>query len=294
MAHPLFIVDAFATKPFGGNPAAVVTLDEDDTPPTDEYLQAVASEMNLSETAFIAPADNGEHGHFRLRWFTPLREVDLCGHATLATAQVLYDLGKIDLHTPIIFHTRSGKLEARPFVDDGGSFAEGHRGGVGVKIMLPIDPPVEAPLPDGLLEAMGLGEDDVLYTGHGTAGDAYDWLIEVASPEVVALLSPHCAHVGKLTAEPARGVCVSAVEGEGVYSRCFYPAYGIDEDPVTGSAHCMIGPHFAKKLGRETVHCRQGGVRQGKLLVTPRENVVELAGRAITIVRGELTVEKID
>ena len=292
MAHPLFIVDAFATGPFQGNAAAVVLLDEDMAYPGDDYLLAVAREMNLSETAFLSPQET--LGHYELRWFTPVREVDLCGHATLASAQVLYDNGKIDLHTPIVFHTRSGELEARPFVDSGGSFAEGHKGGVGVKIYLPSDPMKEAPLPDGLVDALGLDAGEIVFTGRGSARE-YDWFVEVTSADVVRNLSPHFDHVEKLTTDDdngiARGVAVATVDGEQIYSRCFYPAYGIDEDPVTGSAHCMIGPYFSSKLEREQLHCHQGLKRQGELLVTPRGNVVELAGRAITVVRGELTVE---
>ena len=294
MSHPIFIVDAFALKPFGGNPAAVVILDEDEPDPTDDYLQAVAREMNLSETAFVAPRE--EHGHFGLRWFTPVREVDLCGHATLASAQVLYDNGKVDLHTPLIFHTRSGELEARPFMDTEGSFAEGHAGGVGVKLRFPADASQEHDLPERMLSVLGVPEERVVFTGRGTRERQVDWLIEVDDASVVRAAEPDYDDLSALLVDPARGVILtSAHDGNpiDVVSRCFYPTYGIDEDPVTGSAHTLIGPHFAKKLDKSTLHCLQASERGGEMLVTVENSHVLLIGRAVTVVRGHITVEKV-
>lgn len=295
MAHPIFIVDAFAMKPFGGNPAAVVLLDEDAMDPSDAYLLAVAREMNLSETAFIAPRPGDLHGHFGLRWFTPVREVDLCGHATLASAQVLYDNGKVDLHTPLIFHTRSGLLEARPFVGEPGSFAESHRGGVGVKLMFPADAARPSNLPHGMLDAMGLPLTDIIFTGRGEKERQFDYLIEVGSEDVVRNLKPDFKQTASLMSGESRGVIVSAV-GTGEYdvvSRFFLPTYGINEDPVTGSAHTLIGPYFSKKIGKETLRCQQASARGGEMLVTIGGRTVELAGRAVTVVRGQLAIEKV-
>src|SRR5688500_13612556 len=224
MPRPIYIVDAFTDTPFRGNPAAVVLLEPEDGPASDEYMMRVAAEMNLSETAFVGFPEHAGPNRFGLRWFTPVREVDLCGHATLASAQVVYEAASVDLHTPILFDTRCGVLRAAPAARDGGFTLD-----------FPATPPepLEAP-PAGLLEALGLnGQDGVKFVGRSV----YDYFVEVPAAGVVRGLSPDFL---ALRAIQARGVIVSAAggaEGGGadVVSRCFYPAYGIDEDPVTGS-----------------------------------------------------------
>ena len=286
MPRPLYIVDAFADRPFAGNPAAVVLLDPDDDGPDDAYLQAVAGEMNLSETAFVR-LPNQDSGRFGLRWFTPTREVDLCGHATLAAAHALYDAGRVSLHTPVEFETRSGPLRAAPDADWRGFWLD-----------LPATPPREATPPDGLLDALGLtaapafmgrsappdGVDD------GSDNDYFDWFLDLADPDAVRSVSPDFRALAALPGG-ARGVVVSAADGHEVVSRCFYPAYGIDEDPVTGSAHCTVGPYFARVLRRDELDCRQLSRRGGTLrLRVGGDDRVHVGGRAKTVVRGELVV----
>ncbi len=274
MPRPIYIVDAFTDQPFQGNPAAVVLLEPEDGPASDAYMQQVAAEMNLSETAFVGFDDRVGVNRFGLRWFTPVREVDLCGHATLAAAQVLYDAAKVNLHTPILFDTRCGVLRAAPDARWGGFTLD-----------FPATPPQEAPAPPGLLEALGL--PDARFVGRSQ----FDWFVEVPDADRVRGLGPDMA---ALSAIPARGVIVSAsAGGEGgfdVVSRCFYPAYGIAEDPVTGSAHCAIGPYFTRTLGKETLACHQASRRGGTIKVRVEGDRVFLTGQARSVIRGELLV----
>ena len=171
MPRPLYIVDAFADKPFAGNPAAVVLLEPDDGPASDDYLQNVAAEMNLSETAFVGFDESTGPNRFGLRWFTPVREVDLCGHATLAAAQTLYDAAKVDLHTPILFDTRSGVLRAAPAPDF--CIGEGRAGGF--TLDFPATPPKESEPPAGLIDVLGLGRPRASSSGRS----AFDWFLVV-------------------------------------------------------------------------------------------------------------------
>jgi PhzF family phenazine biosynthesis protein len=289
MHRPLFIIDAFTDRPFGGNPAAVILLDEDDQPDT-QFLQNVAAEMNLSETAFVTlNAQTGQD--FRLRWFTPKREVDLCGHATLAAAHALYDAGRVSLHEPIEFETRSGILRAAPDSDWRGFWID-----------LPITPPIKHDPPPGLLAALGVTFPDFIGKSSppdgrddGSDNDYHDWFVEVPDPDAVARVEPDFAALARISeAEVAsRGVIVSASGQDAtVASRCFYPAYGIDEDPVTGSAHCTIGPYFARTLRRQELDCRQLSSRGGHLRVHVDGDAgrVHLGGRAVTTVRGDLVI----
>ncbi len=288
MNRPLFIVDAFADQPYSGNPAAVVLLEPDDEP-SDTLLLAVAGEMNLSETAFVTLPTEAT-GTFALRWFTPEREVDLCGHATLAAAHALYDAGRVSLHEPLSFETRSGVLRAAPDADWKGFWLD-----------LPATPPVGTALPDGMLSAVNCGPFS--FTGRsrppdgvddGSDNDYFDYFIELPDADAVRQARPEFRRLDELTrGSHARGVILSARDdGEAdVVSRCFYPAYGIDEDPVTGSAHCTVAPYFARELGRgdgETIHCRQASPRGGSLRCVLRGDRVHLGGRAVTIVRGKL------
>ena len=291
MKRPLYIIDAFSDHAFGGNPAAVVLLAADDRP-DDARLAAIAEEMNLSETAFVSPpAESGEP--YGLRWFTPVREVDLCGHATLAAAHALYDAGKVSLHEPIRFATRSGELRAAPDSDWRGFWLD-----------FPPTPPVEAEPPAALLDAVGLHPSDLLFAGRGlppdgaddaSANDYFDWFLVVASPDAVLAVRPDFDDLAAATTGAARGAIVAAVgtdDSAHAVSRCFYPSYGVDEDPVTGSAHCTIGPYFARTLNRDELLCRQlsrrGGIVRVRTDSGDRHARVHLGGRAVTTVRGEL------
>ena len=221
-------VDAFASKPFSGNPAAVCVLPE---PRPDGWMQDVAREMNLSETAFLRPrpADG-----FDLRWFTPMVEVDLCGHATLASAHVLWEQGFLPRATPVRFHTRSGPLTAT-------ARGEWIEIDLPAEAAQPVDPPAD------LIEALGV---EPTYLGR----NRFDYLVEIASEASVRALAPDFHRLGTIE---TRGVIVTAWTSGGAYdfvSRFLAPAVGVDEDPVTGSAHCCLGPYWQKHLWAGHVH----------------------------------------
>ena len=291
MPRPLYIVDAFAERPFSGNPAAVVLLEPEDGPAGDEYLQGVAAEMNLSETAFVGFDESTGPNRFGLRWFTPRCEVELCGHATLAAAQTLYDAAKVNLHTPILFDTRCGVLRAAPAPDF--RLGVGGRPG-GFTLDFPATPPAECEPPAKLLDVLGLS-GRVRFFGQS----AYDWFVVVDSPAQVRALAPDfddlCAVGGRgtiVSAAAAGSAAAGSAEDAGydVVSRCFYPAVGIDEDPVTGSAHCAVGPYFSRVLSKETLLCRQASARGGGMSVRVEGDRAYLTGQARSVLRGELLV----
>lgn len=255
-AIPIFQVDAFTSKPFGGNPAAVCLLEEAADP---QWMQAVASEMNLSETAFVAPAEV-----LGLRWFTPTTEVELCGHATLATAHVLWSEGRAAAGEPLRFATRSGTLTAR-------------RSGDRITLELPANPPVQAALSPDVLAALGV---DAVRTGAASGWD----LIEVASEQEVANAEPDLAVLRHLH----RGFILTARAGDDVVCRVFVPAYGIDEDPVTGSAQCVLGPWWAPRMGQAELIVRQLSRRGGILHLQVAPDRVSVGGNAVTTLRGTL------
>jgi len=259
---PLFQVDAFADGPFTGNPAAVCLLDD---VRDDAWLQAVAMEMNLSETAFVHPEGDG----WRLRWFTPTAEVDLCGHATLATAHVLWQERLLAPGADARFHTRSGTLGARR-LEDGW-----------IELDFPATPPAPAEAPDGLAEALGVEPLGVLRS-------RFDYVVDVESAETVRGVAPD---FGRLRGVQARGVIVTAPGTDGVdfVSRFFAPAVGVDEDPVTGSAHCALTPLWAARLGRDRLLARQLSRRGGTLRLALLGDRVRLAGAALTVLRGTLS-----
>ena len=262
MTVPLFLVDAFTSTPFAGNPAAVCLLD---APADETWMQSVAAEMNLSETAFVVP----EGDAFGLRWFTPTVEVDLCGHATLATAHALWSEGRAAPGGTITFATRSGALTAT----DGGEV---------ITLDFPANPAVESDLPAELLAALGV-------LPVRTAMTENEWcLVEVASEAEVRAATPD---VAVLAAHPII-VLTAAAETAGfdIASRVFGPKYGIDEDPVTGAAHCILAPWWAPRLGRDTIRAAQVSARGGDLHVTLAGDRVLLGGRAVTVVRGDLLV----
>ncbi len=261
MGITLVHVDAFTAKAFAGNPAAVCLLPEPRDP---AWMQALAREMNLSETAFLTRQGDG----YSLRWFTPTVEIDLCGHATLASAHVLWELGHLAPEAQARFHTRSGLLTAE-------------RRGDWIEMNFPAEPAEPAAAPDGLEEAL---RAKPLYVGK----NSFDYLVELESEEVVRALKPDLEQVGKL---PARGLMVTArasSPGFDFVSRFFGPQSGVAEDPVTGSAHCCLGPYWKKKLGKDEFVAYQASARGGVVRVRVEGNRVILGGQAVTVFRGEL------
>lgn len=261
----LYVVDAFTDQPFAGNPAAVVPLER---PAPEAWMQSVAAEMNLSETAFLHPADAGA---WALRWFTPAVEVDLCGHATLASAHTLYESGRAGRDAPLAFNTKSGRLTVASR-------------GAGYAMDFPATPPAEAPIPDGLAEVLG---EAPLWYGRSR----FDGFAVVGGEAAVRGLRPDLTAVAALG---TRGLIVTAQAAAGrpyrVASRFFAPGAGVAEDPVTGSAHCAVGPYWAARLGVDRLVCHQASARGGTLEVTVAGERVTLAGEAVTVVRGTLLV----
>jgi predicted PhzF superfamily epimerase YddE/YHI9 len=263
MGTPLLGVDAFTDERFRGNPAAVCLLD---APADDGWMQALAAEMNLSETAYVAPHDDG----FGLRWFTPTTEVQLCGHATLASAHALWETGRLAPETPARFHTRwKGVL--------GAVRVEG-----GIALDFPAATSVEVSEPRGLSDALG---------AHvvATARNDLHHVVELSDASAVRGLAPDIA---KLRDVEVEAVAVTARSDDDRYdfvSRYFAPRHGIDEDPVTGSAHTSLGPYWAAKLGSSTLRAHQASARGGDVRIEVTGDRVSLIGQAVTVWRGELT-----
>jgi PhzF family phenazine biosynthesis protein len=260
MSTPIFQVDAFTNQQFSGNPAGVCLLDK---PRPAEWMQAVAREMNLSETAFLQPNSDGYH----LRWFTPKVEVELCGHATLASAHILFEGGYLDRAKVARFHTLSGVLTA--------GLKEGW-----IEMDFPATPVTATGSISDLEDSLSMMP---LYTGKSQ----FDYFVEVPTEAQVRGLVPD---MQKLAALAARGVIVTA-RSSGRYdfiSRFFAPAVGVDEDPVTGSAHCTLGPYWSEKLGKPSLFAYQASSRGGEVGVTVQGDRVLLRGQAVTIFKGEL------
>jgi len=263
MATRIVQVDAFTNKAFAGNPAAVCVLPQ---PAPDEWMRNVAREMNLSETAFLTPHDGG----YRLRWFTPAVEVDLCGHATVASAHVLWQDGHLQPGQQARFHTRSGLLLA-------------DRRGDWIELDFPAKLVTSAPAPPELLPALGVAE--AVFVGK----NVFDYLVEVDSEETLRGLVPDHSTLRKL---PVRGVIVTA-RGSGDFdfvSRFFAPGSGIDEDPVTGSAHCALAPYWSERIGKTEFMAYQASPRGGILRVRLAGDRVLLGGQAVTVMTAELLV----
>jgi PhzF family phenazine biosynthesis protein len=261
MPQRIVQVDAFADRPFAGNPAAVCVLD---SPRPDSWMQDVALEMNLSETAFLVPEEDG----YRLRWFTPTVEVDLCGHATLASAHVLWEDGYLPVDATARFLTRSGRLSATK--------ADGW-----ITMDFPSKPVEQTIDPEILGTALDVR---VVYSGMSR----FDALVEVKSEAVVRGIVPD---FGALEAIEARGIIVTARSDSPDFdfvSRFFAPRCGVPEDPVTGSAHCALAPYWAKKLGRTEMVGFQASKRGGVVRVRLEGDRVLLGGQAVTVLRGEL------
>jgi len=254
-------VDAFTDAPFRGNPAAVCVAPE---PWSDRWMQLVAREMNLSETAFLHRQPDG----FDLRWFTPTVEVALCGHATLAAAHVLWEDGHLEPAEQARFHTRSGLLTA-------------DRRGAWIEMDFPAKREEPAPAPTGLAAALGVTP---AYVGK----NQFDYLVEVDSEETVRHLTPDHTALAKL---PVRGVIVTSRAKTGEFdfvSRFFAPGSGIPEDPVTGSAHCALAPFWGARLGKTEMLAYQASPRGGVVRVRLAGDRVLLGGQAVTVLRGEL------
>jgi len=261
MSQPIVVVDAFTDRPFAGNPAAVCVLAD---AAEDAWMQQVARELNLSETAFLVR----EADVYRLRWFTPAAEVKLCGHATLASAHWLWESGAVPAAEPITFETRSGRLIA---MKQGGWIA----------LDFPAKPDGAAEAPPALERA--LGTPPVAFRV-----SEFDCLAEVASEDAVRELRPD---IGALAALPYRGVIVTAratTAGLDFVSRFFAPAVGVPEDPVTGSAHCVLGPYWKRRLGKDDFLAFQASPRGGVVRVGVRGDRVLLGGQAVTVWKGEL------
>lgn len=262
MRLPIYTVDAFTDRPFAGNPAGVCLLP---APREAGWMQNVAREMNLSETAFLVRGKDG----FDLRWFTPTVEVDLCGHATLASAHILWECGHLAPEATARFHTRSGMLTAV-------------RQGAWIEMDFPAEPPTEAPAPTGLEAALGI-------QGIWTGRNRMDVFVEVASEASVRALKPDYSALGAV--ETPRGIIVTARAERSecdFVSRFFAPRAGVSEDPVTGSAHCALGPYWAAKLGKAALIGYQASARGGWVRVTPAGSRVKLGGQAVTVICGEL------
>jgi PhzF family phenazine biosynthesis protein len=257
----IFQADAFTDKAFAGNPAAVCILTE---PRDDAWMQNLAREMNLSETAFLRKQQDG----YGLRWFTPAVEVALCGHATLASAHILWETAMLAPNEQARFHTLSGLLTAE-------------RKGDWIELNFPATPEQQATPPSRLVEALGVAPK---YVGKSK----FDYLVEVDTEETVRNLKPD---FGLLRAMQVRGVMVTSqatTAGYDFVSRFFAPGSGIDEDPVTGSAHCCLGPFWSKRLGKNELTAFQASRRGGTVRVRVGGDRVYLSGQAVTVFRGEL------
>jgi len=261
MSQLIYCVDSFTNRPFAGNPAGVCLLP---AARDEAWMQAVAREMNLAETAFVVKQSDG----YGLRWFTPSVEMALCGHATLASAHILWETGALPADAQARFHTLSGLLTA-------------NRAGPGIEMDFPATPAREITAPAGLLDALGVS---ATYIGQSQ----FDYLVEVESEAVARAIRPD---LGRLAQFPVRGAIITSRSDSSEFdciSRFFAPAAGINEDPVTGSAHCCLGPYWGTKLGRANLVGYQASARGGVVHMRIAGDRVHLGGQAITVLRSEL------
>ncbi|MEV6511396.1 PhzF family phenazine biosynthesis protein [Streptomyces sp. NPDC051642] len=264
------IVDAFTDRAFAGNPAGVLLLDAF---PADDRLQKIASEVNHAETAFAHRLPEGGDADWALRWFTPATEVAMCGHATLATAHVLHNTGAHE--GTVRFATRSGVLVATP-AEDGS-----------ITLDFPTAPLTPEAVPDGVAEALGA---ETLPTAFDTGPNIGDLVVELADEKTVVGLTPD---LKALAAASERGIIATAraedpSRGYDFVSRCFFPNIGIDEDPVTGSAHTALAPYWSERLGGTVLTGLQASPRSGRVRTEIRGDRTLLTGRAVTVIDGEL------
>jgi PhzF family phenazine biosynthesis protein len=261
MRTPIFQIDAFTSRRFAGNPAAVMPLDDF---LADAVLQAIAAENNLAETAFLVP----EGGDYRLRWFTPTIEVPLCGHATLASAAVVMERLEPG-RNKVVFHSASGPLTVK-------------RTAAGYVMDFPARPSQPVPTPPGLAEALGAVPVEVLI-------DAFNYMALLANAQEVRELTPDIAAIARVDRS---GVIVTA-PGDETYdfvSRYFAPAKGIPEDPVTGGAHCALAPYWAKRLGKTEFRAFQASKRGGEVICRLARDRVELEGACVFYLEGEAEI----
>jgi len=259
MKIPIFQIDAFTNQLFGGNPAAVCPVE---AWPDEATMQAIAAENNISETAFFMEAGD----YYDLRWFTPVAEVDLCGHATLATAHLLFN--EIEIGGQVVhFETRSGRLSVS-------------RDGDSLVMNFPAQPPEPCEVPEGLVPALGVEPVEILANA--------DYFVVLDSEDQVRALTPSIALLRGLD---RRGVIVTAAGSEVDFvSRFFAPKSGIDEDPVTGSAHCELTPYWSKRLGKTMLSAQQVSARGGELFCEDQGERVLIAGRAVTYMEGLIDI----
>jgi len=289
--QPLYLVDAFASRPFTGNPAAVCPLPRAADP---RWMQSVALEMQQAETAFLHPEPGGPD-RFALRWFTPLCEVALCGHATLASAHVLWERGDVAPDATIRFATqKSGELRARRHRASGSAVDS-------IELDFPAEPARESAPPPALIAALRLP------TGRAprfVGQNRMDWLVELPEPDGESMLRALAPDLAALAAIQMRGVIVTArasgsTKRDGAssdaapdfLSRFFAPGAGVPEDPVTGSAHCALAPHWCERLGKSALTGYQASARGGTVGVEVAGDRVLLRGHAVTVIRGELLAE---
>jgi PhzF family phenazine biosynthesis protein len=261
MKIPIYQVDAFTGQPFHGNPAGVCFLS---APCPEQWMQCVAKEMNLSETAFLLPENEG----YRLRWFTPAVEVDLCGHATLASAHILWETGRLAKDEMAQFYSRSGLLMAR---------LEGDW----IQLNFPVKRLELVTIPEELSTVLGISP---VFVGK----NQFDYLVEVENEEILHSLQPDMARLSQI---PVRGVivtCAATTPGYDFMSRFFAPRVGVPEDPVTGSAHCCLTPYWAEKLHKQSMRAYQDSPRGGELHLRLEGDRVLISGQAVTIFQGEM------
>jgi len=262
MEYPIYLVDAFTDKLFGGNPAAVCPLE---TWLPDELMQQLAAENNLSETVFFVPEADG----FNIRWFTPGTEVKLCGHATLASAHVLFSLLGYPSNN-IIFYSKSGPLQVTRNED------------ASITLNFPSNPPtLVTEIPDGLLDGLGIGAAPVF-------SSSFDYMVVLPNQQAILDLAPDFSILAKVK---ARGVIATAKGLESDFvSRCFYPQSGVNEDPVTGSAHTIMTPYWAAHFQKTSLSAIQLSARKGSLQLELLGDRVTMTGKAVTYLQGHYQV----
>ncbi|RPI17950.1 MAG: PhzF family phenazine biosynthesis protein [Ignavibacteriae bacterium] len=264
MKLPIYTVDAFTSKPFKGNPAAVCILENEIE---EQLMKNIAFELNLSETAFVRKTGDT----YSLRWFTPAMEVDLCGHATLASSHILWETERQDKNKEIIFNTRSGELKA--------SRKENI-----IQLDFPLIEQKEIAVPPELEKALGAKPN---YCGM----TEWNYVIEFENEDMIKNMQPDFELLQSL---PAWGTIVTAKgssDGYDFVSRFFAPEKGVKEDPVTGSAHCALGPYWMKRLGKNTFKAYQASARGGEVGVKVENGRVYLTGNAVTVIEGEITIK---
>jgi PhzF family phenazine biosynthesis protein len=273
MPQPIAVVDAFTAEPWRGNPAGICVLP---ATASDEWMQSVAIEMNHAETAFLIKCGESNQDGYDLRWFTPGGEVDLCGHATLASAHYLWETGALAEDEQARFHTRSGLLTAIRLSADGAAWIE---------LDFPSEPVSATETPEGIAAMLGA---EPVFVGR----NRMDYLVELKDETAVRRLRPDLKQIADLSdRDNVRGIIVTAAateSGTDIVSRCFFPRFHIDEDPVTGSAHCALAPYWIPRLGKQEIVAYQASARGGWLRLRLAGDRVKLRGQAVTTLRGQL------